>query len=245
MHRLTSRRPSPAMVVATVALVVALGGTGYAATALPNGSVGTNQLRNGAVNSSKLASGAVQSNNLGTDSVTKRAMSAGSVGSPEILNNSIQAGDLRVGAVTNGTIAAGAVGNSKLRSGAVTTGKLGNLAVTSSKIGTRAVTNNKIGTGQVGARALRGYVVRSARVTISGGSAARVATGLVKASCRSGEQAVGVGTSWNGGPADDLNTVFARFVTTSNGTPTGATARGSSGIAPARVFTVQVACLLP
>lgn len=43
------------MVVACVALVVALGGTGYAALRLPTNSVGTRQLRNGAVTKAKIA----------------------------------------------------------------------------------------------------------------------------------------------------------------------------------------------
>jgi hypothetical protein len=47
-------RPSPALVVACIALIVALSGTGYAAVVLPRGSVGTVQLKNGAVNSSKV-----------------------------------------------------------------------------------------------------------------------------------------------------------------------------------------------
>ncbi len=55
MRQLLSRKPSPAMVVACVALVVALGGTGYAAFRLPTGSVGTKQLRNGAVTKAKIA----------------------------------------------------------------------------------------------------------------------------------------------------------------------------------------------
>jgi len=55
MRQLLSRKPSPAMVVACVALVVALGGTGYAAFRLPTGSVGTKQLRNGAVTKVKIA----------------------------------------------------------------------------------------------------------------------------------------------------------------------------------------------
>ena len=48
------RRPSPAMVVACVALAVALGGTSYAAVALPKNSVGTKQLKPGAVTSAKI-----------------------------------------------------------------------------------------------------------------------------------------------------------------------------------------------
>ena len=48
------RRPSPALVVACLALAVALGGTGYAAIVLPANSVGTKQLRNGAVVAAKV-----------------------------------------------------------------------------------------------------------------------------------------------------------------------------------------------
>jgi hypothetical protein len=47
-------RPSPALVVASLALAVALGGTGYAAVVLPPNSVGTAQLRPGAVVGSKV-----------------------------------------------------------------------------------------------------------------------------------------------------------------------------------------------
>jgi hypothetical protein len=48
------RRPSPALVVACLALAVALGGTGYSAIVLPANSVGTKQLRNGAVVAAKV-----------------------------------------------------------------------------------------------------------------------------------------------------------------------------------------------
>jgi hypothetical protein len=49
---------SYANVIATVALFVALGGSAYAASALPRNSVGTAQLKPGAVTRSKIASGA-------------------------------------------------------------------------------------------------------------------------------------------------------------------------------------------
>jgi hypothetical protein len=48
------RRPSPAMLVALLALFVALGGSSYAALQLRPGSVGTKQLKNGAVTSPKV-----------------------------------------------------------------------------------------------------------------------------------------------------------------------------------------------
>jgi hypothetical protein len=48
------RTPSPALAVSLVALVVALGGTGYAVTQLPRNSVGTQQLRNNAVTGAKV-----------------------------------------------------------------------------------------------------------------------------------------------------------------------------------------------
>ena len=54
MHRLLRHRPSPAMIVACIALVFSLGGTSYAAVVLQANSVGTKQLRNSAVTSAKV-----------------------------------------------------------------------------------------------------------------------------------------------------------------------------------------------
>ena len=52
IHRLS--RPSPALIVAIIALIVSMGGTGYAAFTLPDNSVGTKQLKNGAVTAAKV-----------------------------------------------------------------------------------------------------------------------------------------------------------------------------------------------
>jgi len=54
------RRPTTATVVASTALFVALGGTGYAATALPAKSVGAKQLRTSAVTSAKVKDGSLR-----------------------------------------------------------------------------------------------------------------------------------------------------------------------------------------
>src|SRR6188768_1509448 len=54
-----SNRPSPALVVSVIALVLALAGTTYAASQIAPGAVGTFQLRQGAVTTSKLRDGSV------------------------------------------------------------------------------------------------------------------------------------------------------------------------------------------
>ena len=53
------KTPSPALVVASAALAVALGGTGVALTALPRNSVGTAQIKNDAVTSAKVKNGSL------------------------------------------------------------------------------------------------------------------------------------------------------------------------------------------
>ena len=62
--------PSPAMVVAMVALFIALGGAGYAAVSIPRNSVGTSQLRNFAVTPVKIQNNAIKTNKLRNDAVT-------------------------------------------------------------------------------------------------------------------------------------------------------------------------------
>lgn len=59
MQGLSSRRPSPTLVIAIVALVVAMVGTGYAATQLPKNSVGTKQLKNKSITTAKIKKDAV------------------------------------------------------------------------------------------------------------------------------------------------------------------------------------------
>ena len=72
-------RPSPAMVVASVALLVAMAGTGVAASGLPIASVGSAQLRTGAVTSPKIAADAVTSAKVKNGSLSRADFAAGQV----------------------------------------------------------------------------------------------------------------------------------------------------------------------
>jgi len=53
------RRPSPAMLVAMIALTISLGGTSYAVTRIPLNSVGAPELRDNAVRSDKVRNGSL------------------------------------------------------------------------------------------------------------------------------------------------------------------------------------------
>jgi hypothetical protein len=58
------RRPSPAMVVALVALVLSMAGTGYAAVSLAPNSVGARQLKRNAVTSTKIKDRSIATRDL-------------------------------------------------------------------------------------------------------------------------------------------------------------------------------------
>src|ERR1700751_4692410 len=64
------RAPSPALVIALVALFVALGGTTYAATSLPTNSVGPRQLKKNAVTAPKIKQRAVTAAKIDTKGLT-------------------------------------------------------------------------------------------------------------------------------------------------------------------------------
>ncbi len=74
------KAPSPALVIAVVALFVALGGTTYAATSLSANSVGTKQLKNNAVTGAKIKNGSVTTKKISKATVSGlEASAAGSV----------------------------------------------------------------------------------------------------------------------------------------------------------------------
>jgi hypothetical protein len=79
MKKLRLGPPSPAMVVAVIALVVAMAGTGYAALKLPKNSVGTKQVKKNAITTAKIKK----------DAVTGAKVKAGSLAGTDIDLNSL------------------------------------------------------------------------------------------------------------------------------------------------------------
>ena len=75
MSKLHVSRPSPAMVVAVIALIVAISGTAYAA-----GKIGTKQLKKNAVSTKKIKDDAVTAAKLANNAVTGAKLANGAVG---------------------------------------------------------------------------------------------------------------------------------------------------------------------
>lgn len=103
------RLPTPAMIMACVALFVALGGASYAAGVLPKNSVGTVQLKKKAVSAAKLQKNAVASAKVKNDTLTGadiRESSLGRVPSAGAADNAAHA--TSADSATNATNAANA-----------------------------------------------------------------------------------------------------------------------------------------
>jgi hypothetical protein len=91
MNKFRLSRPSPALLISLIALVVALGGTSYAAFRLPAGSVGTKQLVNGAVSTPKIKNGAVNGSKVAKNSLTGANINLGTLGNVPSATNAAHA----------------------------------------------------------------------------------------------------------------------------------------------------------
>jgi hypothetical protein len=87
-------RPSPAMVVALLALCLAVGGTAIAATKLGKNAVKTKNIKNGAVKESKIAGNAVTESKLAGNSVTEGKIAGGAVTEGKIADGAVSGGKL-------------------------------------------------------------------------------------------------------------------------------------------------------
>lgn len=109
------KKPSPALIIAFVALFASVSGASYATSQLPNApqlakkSVGTKQIKKQAVTSQKIAKQAV-----GKGKIKPKAVKSG-----KIADEAVSAKKLADSAVTSSKIADGAVTGSKIEAGSI------------------------------------------------------------------------------------------------------------------------------
>jgi hypothetical protein len=77
--RIRGHRPSPAMMVAILALFVALGGTSYAAVTLGKNSVGSKQLKKNSVTAEKIKKDSIPGNRVKSNSLSGRQINESSL----------------------------------------------------------------------------------------------------------------------------------------------------------------------
>jgi hypothetical protein len=129
--RITRRRPSPAMVVALIALFVALGGPAQAKRLIDGNSIRKNtitsrQVKNGSLAKADLSKTAVRSLSATPgNSVRSAQIADGSVLAPDLGLGSVGAGQLQPGAVTASKLAADSVGGGSVANGSLQTVDIG------------------------------------------------------------------------------------------------------------------------
>jgi hypothetical protein len=138
MNAIRRRLPSPAMLVACTALVVALGGVSYAAGVLPKNSVGTAQLKKKAVTAAKLRKNAVSSPKVKDDALTGADISESSLGRvPSAANAADAAHATSADSATNANNASNATDAANAADAAALNGRAANQLVRVAK-GTQA-----------------------------------------------------------------------------------------------------------
>jgi hypothetical protein len=128
LQSLFRRRPSASLVVSFLALFVALGGAGYAATQLPANSVGTAQLQNASVTNHKILNGSVGNFKLAFGAVGPRKIQNAAVGTSQIDTSAVQtrvSGTCATGSITaissTGTVQCGSTTAQEFGAGSPTT----------------------------------------------------------------------------------------------------------------------------
>jgi hypothetical protein len=129
--RITRRHPSPAMVVALIALFIALGGPAQAKRLIDGGSIRkgtitTKQIKNGSVAKADLSKAAVKSlTATPANSVRSQQIADGSVLAPDLGAASVGAAQLQPGAVMASKLAGDSVGGGSVANGSLQTVDIG------------------------------------------------------------------------------------------------------------------------
>jgi hypothetical protein len=143
-------KPSPAMIVALIALVFSMTGTGIAAKSLITGkqikdrSITAKDIANGAITQKKLAKGAVARANLAARSVTSAALAPNAITSAALAPNAITSAAVAPNAITSAALAPNAVTEQALAANSVSAPAIRDGAVTRSALNYATICPNGV-----------------------------------------------------------------------------------------------------
>lgn len=173
-------QPTPAFVVAIVALVVSMSGTAVAVTALaPN-----------SVKSKHIANGQVKAKDLGSDSVRGAKVQDASLTGADVADGSLAGAD-----VTDGSLAGADVTDESLSGGDVQDGSLAGADVQDGSLTGADVQDDSLTGADVNESTLQGVMASRVRMVISQGIPQQFGAERV-ASCAPTEKAIGGGAVW-------------------------------------------------
>jgi hypothetical protein len=112
-------RLSYANVMSTLAVMIALGGTSYAAFSLPNNSVTSKKIKNGAVHTSDLGNAAVTGKKLANNAVSTPKIAPAAVGTTQLGGAAVTTSKLAPAAVTSTALAPDSVNESNIVPGSL------------------------------------------------------------------------------------------------------------------------------
>lgn len=174
-----SFRPSPAIIIACLALILALTGSAIAAGVAKNsvrsaqivdGTVRTLDIHDGAVNSAKVSDDSLVAGDLAPDSVGTSEIAENAVSSPEVAPDSLTANDLAANSVTSSEVA--------------------DQSLTANDLGPDSVGPSELQSASVRAAELASIIQASNSTTIKGGGNASVT-----ATCPAGTTVISGGSS--------------------------------------------------
>lgn len=140
MGRMLERRPSPAMVVALIALFVALSGTTFAALKVDSGDIDNNtivskDLKNKkAVKSPDVVDGSLTGTDVADGSLTGTDLTDGSLNTADLADNAVNGSKVANGSLTGDDVGDGSLGSGDIADGSLVAGDLADDAVNGAKV---------------------------------------------------------------------------------------------------------------
>jgi len=130
MDSLNHLRPTPALIVAMTALVLALSGGAIAA----KDKIQTADIAKGAVTTNKIADGAVTSRQIAGKTIKGNRIKDGGVKAEQIADGTITGAKIADGAISGAKLADGGISGAKLADGTITGAKVADGTITGAKV---------------------------------------------------------------------------------------------------------------